>query len=73
MYRIVFGTGVSLEIAVVITLHTQHGLHTKYRIQIRILTAGLLATTPTRITARFWKARAFARLFVTIVSLCFVL
>ena len=50
MHRIVFGTGVSLEIAVVIALHTQHGLHPKYCIQVRVLTAGLLPTTPTRIT-----------------------
>ena len=50
VHGIVLGTGVGLEIAAVIALHTQNGLHTQHGIQIGILTAGFLTTTPTRIT-----------------------
>ena len=50
MHSIVLGTGMRLEIMVIITLHTQYCLHTQYGIQIGILTTGLLSTSPTGIT-----------------------
>ena len=50
VHGIVLGTGVGLEILVVVTLHAQNSLHTKHGIQIGVLTAGLLTSTPTRVT-----------------------
>ena len=50
VYGIVLGTGVGLEIAVVVALHTQNGLHTQHSIHIGVLTAGLLSTSPAWVT-----------------------
>ena len=53
MYGIMLGTGMRLIIGLAVQrdrlLHTQHGLYTQHRIQVRILTTCLLTTTPTRI------------------------
>ena len=46
MYCIVFGTGMRLKVAVVISLHTQYGLYTQHRIHIGILATGFLTTSP---------------------------
>ena len=50
VYGIVLGTGVCLEILIVVALHTENGLYTENSIQVRILTTGLLTTAPSRIT-----------------------
>ena len=50
VYGIVLGTGMGLEILVVVALHTQYGLYSQHSIQIRILATCLLSTSPTRVT-----------------------
>ena len=50
VYSIVLGTSVGLEILVVITLHTENGLHTQNGIQIRVFTTSFLTTSPTGVT-----------------------
>ena len=54
MYGIVLRARVRLIIGLAIQrdrfLHAQDGLHTQYGIQVRVLTTGLLTTTPARIT-----------------------
>ena len=47
VYGIVFGTGVGLKVLIVVALHAQHGLYTQYGIQIGVLAAGFLSTSPT--------------------------
>ena len=49
MHGVVLRTSVRLHIFVVIALHSKNRLHTEHGIQIGILTAGLLTTSPTRI------------------------
>ena len=49
VYGIVLGTGVGLEILVVVALHAQDGLHAQYGIHVGVLTAGLLTTSPARV------------------------
>ena len=65
MYGIVLSTCVGLVVLLVVTLHTEYSLHTKYCIQIWVLTASLLTTSPTWVTedvyvwtpiGQFWVA-----------------
>ena len=66
MNSIVLCTGMSLEVFVIITLHTENCLNTKNSIHIWVLTTGLLTTSPTRVTedihvrtpeSKLWIAR----------------
>ena len=50
MHGIVLGTGMRLDVFVIIALHTQYGLHAQYGIHVGIFTAGLLSASPARIT-----------------------
>ena len=47
---IVLCAGVGLEILVIVALHTEDGLKAQHRGQIRVLTVGLLAAAPPRVT-----------------------
>ena len=50
VYSIVLGTGMGLEVLIVIALHTQNSLNAQDGIHIGVFTAGLLTTSPTRVT-----------------------
>ena len=50
VYGVVLGTGMGLEIMIVVALHAEYGLQAKHGVHIRVLTTGLLAAPPTWIT-----------------------
>ena len=50
MHCIMLRAGVGLEVTVMVALHSQYSLHAKYGIEVRVFSAGLLATSPSRIT-----------------------
>ncbi len=49
VYGIVLGTSMSLEVTVVVALHSKHGLHSQYCVQVGVLSAGFLSSSPTRV------------------------
>ena len=50
VHGIVLGTGMRLDVLVVVSLHTQYGLHAQYGIHVGIFTTGLLSASPTGVT-----------------------
>ena len=50
MHGVVFRASVSLEVVLVVALHTQHGLNAQNACQIRVLAASLLTASPARVT-----------------------
>ena len=50
VHGIVLGTGMRLDVFVVIALHAQYGLHAQHGIHVGIFTTGLLSASPTGVT-----------------------
>ena len=50
VYGVVLGTGVGLEVALVIALHAEHGLYAEHGIHIGVFAASLLASSPAGVT-----------------------
>ena len=65
MNGIVLGTGMGLDILVVIALHAKYGLNTQNGIHIGVLTTGLLTASPTGVTEDVDVGAPEAKLGVT--------